>query len=52
MARRTGIVKEFLLFMREHKAWWMAPIVFALLALVVLIALGSSGVAPFLYTLF
>ena len=52
MVKRTGIVREFWLFMRENKAWWMAPIIFVLLGLIVLVALGSSGVAPFLYPLF
>lgn len=51
-SRQRGLVPELLGFMRETRAWWMAPIlaVFALVA--ALLVLGASGVAPFLYPLF
>ena len=52
MAKRTGIVREFLLFLKQNKAWWLAPIVIVLLLLIALITLGSTSVAPFIYTLF
>ncbi|MHC4780109.1 MAG: DUF5989 family protein [Planctomycetota bacterium] len=52
MAKRTGIVKEFFLFLKHNKAWWLAPIVIVLLLLIALITLGSTSVAPFIYTLF
>jgi hypothetical protein len=51
-ARRTNIVTEYLLFLREHKAWWMVPIVLMLLLLATLLVLGGSSAAPFIYTLF
>jgi hypothetical protein len=51
-ARRTGIITEYLLFLREHKAWWMVPIVVVLLLLGALLILGGSSAAPFIYTLF
>lgn len=44
--------KEFWLFIRENKAWWMVPIVLSLLAIGLLVAFGSTGAAPFIYTLF
>ncbi|MDD5309131.1 MAG: DUF5989 family protein [Deltaproteobacteria bacterium] len=52
MARRMGIAREFLLFLRENKAWWMVPIIVSLLLLALLIVLGSTSAAPFIYTLF
>jgi len=52
MARRASIVKEFFLFLRANKAWWMAPILIVLLILIALVALGSTSAAPFIYTLF
>lgn len=55
MARRKGIVSEFYLFVRENKAYWMAPIIIAVLLLagiIVLGALGGGAAAPFIYTLF
>ena len=55
MARRANIVSEFIAFMREHKAYWVAPIVVVTLLLAGLIVLGAMGggaAAPFIYTLF
>jgi hypothetical protein len=47
-----SIVGEFFSFMGENKKWWLTPflIVFGLLG--VLLALGATGAAPFIYTLF
>jgi hypothetical protein len=52
VARRTGIIGEFILFMRERKAYWMAPIIVGLLLLALLVVLGNTAGAPFIYTLF
>ena len=52
MAKRTGIVSEFWAFVKTHKAYWMVPIAVVLLVLLVVIVLGSTGAAPFIYTLF
>jgi len=52
MAKRRGIVGEFLVFLVHHKAYWMIPIIVILLLLVVLVVLlPSSPLAPFLYPL-
>jgi hypothetical protein len=46
-------LKDLLLFMKERKKFWLAPIILVLLILGVLIVFGgSSAVAPFIYTLF
>jgi hypothetical protein len=47
-----GLLSELWLFMREHKAYWIVPLVVVLLLLVGLITLGSTAAAPFIYTLF
>jgi len=55
MPKRRGIVSELWLFIRENKAWWMTPIIIAVLLLAGLIILGAVGggaAAPFIYTLF
>lgn len=55
MSRRRGIVSEFFTFIREHKAYWMTPIIIAVILLagiIVLGALGGGAAAPFIYTLF
>ena len=47
-----SIVSEFLHFLREEKKWWLLPILLVLGAVGLLIMLGGSGAAPFIYTLF
>ena len=45
--------KEFLLFLRQEKKWWLMPIILVLLALGAFLLLSSaSPLAPFLYPLF
>ena len=50
--QQAGILKEFFLFLRHNRKYWMIPIVLTLLALALLILLGGTAVAPFIYTLF
>jgi len=47
-----GILREIWDFLRENKAWWLAPIVVILLLISVLVLLGATGAAPLIYTLF
>ena len=52
MSRRT-ILGEFWEFLKAEKKYWVAPIVFVLLLLGLLLAFAqSSAVAPFIYSLF
>jgi len=47
------ILVELWDFMKVRKKWWLAPIVFMLLLLSLLIVLTQgSALAPFIYTLF
>ncbi len=48
----TSFVGEFTYFVAHNKKWWLAPILLALLLVGVLVVLGSTGAAPFIYTLF
>jgi hypothetical protein len=50
--KQAGILKEFFLFLRYNKKYWMIPILITLLALAALVLLGGTAVAPFIYTLF
>ena len=53
IAARLGIAGELLGFMWRRKMWWMMPVVIVLLFMGILIGFGSSsGVGPFIYTLF
>ncbi len=45
-----GLVAEFVAFMSENKMWWLTPILIVFLLLGVLLILGATGVAPFLYS--
>lgn len=46
-------LKDMWFFMKERKKFWLAPIIFILLILGLLIVFGgSSALAPFIYTLF
>lgn len=52
---RTGsasLASEFWGFLRDNKAWWIAPIILCALLLAGVVVLGSTGAAPFIYTLF
>lgn len=48
----TGIVREYIAFLRHNKKWWLVPIVVTLLLVGVLVILSSTAAAPFIYTLF
>ncbi len=46
-------IKDIWAFMKARKKWWLAPLIFILLMIGILIVLGgSSAIAPFIYTLF
>jgi hypothetical protein len=48
-----SIFGEFLLFLKEEKKWWLAPLVVVLLALSAIIMFAEgSAIAPFIYTIF
>jgi hypothetical protein len=50
---RQSLLKEFFLFIKEEKKWWLVPLIAVLLIVGVLIVFaGSSPLAPFLYPLF
>jgi uncharacterized integral membrane protein len=53
MAKRRGILGEFMVFLKQHKAYWMIPIIILLLLLILLAALGThfSALSPFLYAM-
>ncbi len=50
--QQMSLVAEFWLFIKEEKKWWLTPIILVLLGVGALVALTSTGAAPFIYTLF
>jgi Family of unknown function (DUF5989) len=49
---QSGLVGEFYQFLRHNKKFWLAPLLVVLLGMGLLILLGGTAAAPFIYTLF
>jgi hypothetical protein len=45
------LLKDLWTFAREHKVWWIVPLVLILLVMALLIV-GVSTISPFIYSLF
>ena len=53
VATGLGTAGELMQFLWQRKLWWMIPFVVTLLIVGVLLLVGqTTGVAPFIYTLF
>ena len=50
--KSRGFFGEFVDYMLENKKWWLIPIIVALLLIGILIMVGGTAAAPFIYTLF
>ena len=50
---KWALIKEFWLFLKLRKKWWITPIVVMMLLVGALIVFSQgSALAPFIYTLF
>jgi hypothetical protein len=49
---KQGFVRELWSLLREHKKWWLTPIILVLILVGILVVLGGTGAAPFIYTVF
>lgn len=50
---KQSLVREFFLFVKHEKKWWLVPLIMVLLIVSVLILfVNASPMAPFLYPLF
>lgn len=47
----SRFLRELFGFAREHKAWWIVPVVLVLL-IVALVVVSVSTISPFIYSLF
>ena len=48
-----SLVREFWLFMKERKKWWLLPIVVVMVLVGALLVFAQgSALAPFIYTIF
>lgn len=52
LERNPGFFQDLAQFMLQQRKWWLAPLVVVLLLMGMLLVLGGSSVAPFIYTLF
>ncbi|MBE7552906.1 MAG: hypothetical protein HS126_17685 [Anaerolineales bacterium] len=53
MMTNTGVIGEIIQFLWARKMWWLIPMVTVLILFgLLLVFASSSGVAPFIYTLF
>lgn len=49
----TEFIKDFFLFLKEQKKWWLIPIILALITLgLFMIFAETSAIATFIYPLF
>ena len=49
---QAGFFAEFMDFLLHNKKWWITPILIVLLFVGLLVMLGGTAAAPFIYTLF
>jgi len=49
---QSGLVSEFIQFLKHNKKYWLIPLLLVFLGLALLILLGGTAAAPFIYTLF
>lgn len=53
MIANLGVFGELVCFLWQRKLWWLIPMVVVLLLLALLVVFTStSGIGPFIYTLF
>ncbi len=48
----SGLVRDFIDFLRTNKRWWLAPLLVVLVILSVMIMVTNTAVGPFIYVLF
>ena len=53
MVANLGVFGELLRFLWQRKLWWLIPMVVVLMLFALLVIFAStSGIGPFIYTLF
>lgn len=55
MARRSSVIGQMFMMIKEKKSYWLVPVFavfFSLIILSILATFGGGAMAPFIYTLF
>lgn len=50
--KQVSLGREIIDMLRHNKKWWLIPILVVLALFGLLLILGTTGAAPFIYTLF
>ncbi|HVZ93034.1 MAG TPA: DUF5989 family protein [Phycisphaerales bacterium] len=50
--KRASLFAELWDFLKNNKKWWLIPMILVLVLVGVLVVLGGTAAAPFIYTLF
>jgi ABC-type microcin C transport system permease subunit YejE len=50
--KEASLLRELVRMMKNNKKYWLMPLVLFLLLFGILVILGSSVAAPFIYTIF
>ena len=48
---QPGLVAEFIDFLKHSKKWWLTPILVVLLGIGIVLYIGTTSLAPFIYTM-
>lgn len=46
------MIRDIILYIWHERKWWLAPLLFILLIVGLLVIFADSAVAPFIYSLF
>ena len=52
LEKNPGFVSDLLQFLLQNRKWWLVPIVVVFVLVGVLLVLGGTSAAPFIYSLF
>jgi hypothetical protein len=52
LKKNESFLRELVLFLAQNKKWYLIPVAVVMVLMGVLIILGATGAAPFIYTLF
>jgi hypothetical protein len=50
--KRRSLIADFWEYLLENKKWWIVPIIIGMLVIMLLVAVGTPALLPFIYTLF
>jgi hypothetical protein len=52
LRKNPSFLTDLAQFLLQNKKWWLTPIAVVVVLLGVLLVLGGSSIAPFIYSLF